>query len=148
MAQSLSESEAAEAESQKTFAALMRAKGKESKACTKMTEEKLQRVGQLATEVETFKNELADTKECLAEDTKMLATMEKSCATKEEEVAKSKAIRQQELVALSDTIKLLNDDDALDLFKKTLPSGASSFLQIQVTDRAARHRALRMLKSR
>jgi len=49
--------------------------------------------------------------------------------------------RAQELAALADTIKVLNDDDALELFKKTLPS-ASSFMQIQVTARAMRSKAL------
>merc|ERR1719163_1975313 len=52
---------------------------------------------------------------------------------------------QQELLALADTIKILNDDDALELFKKTLPSGASSFLQIQSTS-AQRERALHFLR--
>merc|ERR1719265_1419561 len=112
-----------------------------------MTEEKLQRIGQLATEIETFKNELEDTKERLAEDSKMVATLRKSCSTKEAEVEKSKALRQEELVALSDTIKVLNDDDALDLFKKTLPGSASSFLQIAVTEKEERHRAMQVLKS-
>jgi len=40
----------------------------------------------------------------------------------------------------------LNDDDALELFKKTLPSGASSFLQIQVTDKAQRQAAIEALR--
>jgi len=43
-------------------------------------------------------------------------------------------------VALADTIKILNDDDALELFKKTLPG--SSFLQIKETAREVRSRAL------
>merc|ERR1719174_370325 len=114
-----------------------------------MTEEKLQRVAQLATEIETLKNELADDKECLAEDSKMLATLKKSCATKEDEVKKSRALRQQELVALSDTIKILNDDDALELFKKTLPSAgsaASGFLQVAVNVRAVQDKALAILR--
>ena len=34
-------------------------------------------------------------------------------------------MRAMELAALADTIKVLNDDDALDFFKKTLPSAAS-----------------------
>ena len=38
-------------------------------------------------------------------------------------------MRAQEAVALAETIKILNDDDALDLFKKTLPS--PSFLQLR-----------------
>merc|ERR1712194_421628 len=39
-------------------------------------------------------------------------------------------VRSQEVVALADTIKILNDDDALDLFKKTLPSASMSLLQV------------------
>merc|ERR1719345_17142 len=97
-------------------------------------------------EIETMKHELADSKECLADDTKMIAHLTKSCATKEGEVKKSRAIRQEELVALADTVKILNDDDALDLFKKTLP-GASSFLQVQVSTDAMRQQALSLLQS-
>jgi len=146
MASGLSEAEAAEKEAVANYGSLMSAKKKEVAAATKMTEEKLQRVGSLATEVETMKNELTDTQERLAEDSKMLGTLKKSCATKEDDVEKSRTIRQQELVALADTIKVLNDDDALELFKKTLP-GSSSFMQIQVSTRAVRARALRMLRS-
>merc|ERR1719254_443831 len=51
-----------------------------------------------------------------------------------------------ELVALADTIKVLNDDDALELFKKTLP-GASSFVQVTATSRATRQHALSALRS-
>merc|ERR1711933_456043 len=42
-------------------------------------------------------------------------------------------------------IKVLNDDDALELFKKTLPS-AASFLQVQVAAAEVRARALAGLK--
>merc|ERR1719262_1353941 len=52
-----------------------------------------------------------------------------------------------EMVALADTIKVLNDDDALELFKKTLPGSASSFVQLKVTSSAMRQRALSALKS-
>merc|ERR1719498_985711 len=52
-----------------------------------------------------------------------------------------------EQVAIADTIKILNDDDALELFKKTLPSAASSFMQVQVTSSAMRKKALNALKS-
>jgi len=146
-AKGLSEAEAAETEAVANYDALMSAKKKEVKAATKMTEEKLQRNGQIATEIETLKNELEDTKDRLAEDEKMKATLEKSCATKGAEHEKSQALRQEEVVALSDTIKVLNDDDALDLFKKTLPSASASFLQIQVSAHAVRSRALNILRS-
>merc|ERR1719272_1451528 len=46
-----------------------------------------------------------------------------------------------ELLALADTIKILNDDDALELFKKTLPSTAS-LLQVQISSSEVRRQAL------
>merc|ERR1719238_2348559 len=50
----------------------------------------------------------------------------------------------EELLALADTIKILNDDDALELFKKTLPS-AASFLQVQSSAKQLRQAALSAL---
>merc|ERR1719359_1107026 len=52
-----------------------------------------------------------------------------------------------EMVALADTIKVLNDDDALELFKKTLPAAGSSFMQVQVSSAATRQRAMHALKT-
>merc|ERR1712060_236578 len=49
----------------------------------------------------------------------------------------------EELVALADTIKVLNDDDALELFKKTLPSASASLLQIESGQRSSAVSALR-----
>merc|ERR1719316_343801 len=53
-------------------------------------------------------------------------------------------LRGEELLALSDTIKILNDDDALELFKKTLP-GASSFMQVKVGFAEQRRQALAVI---
>ena len=39
----------------------------------------------------------------------------------------------EELAALADAIKVLNNDDALELFKNTLPSASASFMEITVT---------------
>merc|ERR1719313_1674970 len=55
-------------------------------------------------------------------------------------------LRAEELLALADTIKILNDDDALELFKKTLP-GASSFMQLQVTIADQRRQALAAIRA-
>merc|ERR1712151_259317 len=61
--------------------------------------------------------------------------------TKEKEWAEVCKTRQEELVALAETIKILNDDDALELFKKTLPS-AASLLQVAESAQSLRKRAL------
>jgi chromosome segregation ATPase len=94
-----------------------------------------------------FENDLEDTKEDLEESKKFLADLEVNCENKKTEWAEYGKMQAQELLALADTIKVLNDDDALELFKKTLPSGASSFLQIQVSDKAQRAQALETLRA-
>merc|ERR1719262_748039 len=93
----------------------------------------------------TMKNDLEDTQEALAEDTKFLADLKKTCAIKAKEWEVICKTRKEELIALQETIKILNDDDALDLFKKTLPS--ASFLQIQETASSVRQRARAVLKN-
>merc|ERR1711876_32694 len=107
----------------------MAAKQKEVETLNALIEEKLTRKGELGVELAGGLNELEDTKASLAEDEKFLAELETGCATKEKEWAAVCKTRQEELVALTETIKILNDDDALELFKKTLPS-AASLLQV------------------
>merc|ERR1719426_278549 len=124
----------------------MAAKTKEVNALTKAIEEKMTRVGELAVEIVQMKNDLGDTAEALAEDKKFLADLEKNCAKKTEEWEVIVKTRNEELLALADTIKVLNDDDALELFKKTLP-GASAFVQLKDTSSSMRARALSAIRS-
>jgi septal ring factor EnvC (AmiA/AmiB activator) len=135
------EAVAAEKESVTAFDELTAAKTKEVKALTKAVEEKTSRVGTLSVSVVEAKNDLEDTEQGLEEDKKVLNTLETGCSTKTAEFEARVKTRTEENLALADTIKLLNDDDALELFKKTLP-GASSFMQVQVTSKALRARAL------
>merc|ERR1719261_518568 len=107
----------------------MSSKTKEVNALTKAIEEKMTRVGELAVEIVQMKNDLGDTAEALVEDKKFLADLEKNCDKKAAEWDTIVKTRNEELLALADTIKILNDDDALELFKKTLP-GAASLLQL------------------
>merc|ERR1719401_2691779 len=102
------------------------------------------RLGKLQVDIVEMKEDLDDTGKALLEDKKFLQDLEKSCSTKTAEWEERSKTRAEELVALADTIKVLNDDDALDLFKKTLPSGAS-LLQMQATGSAVRARALEIV---
>merc|ERR1719265_2405495 len=123
----------------------MAAKKTEVETLTKAIEEKLVRVGELGVHIAEMKNDLEDTQEALGEDTKYLADLGKTCASKTKEWEVRCKERSEELLALADTIKILNDDDALELFKKTLPS--ASFMQLQVTESSMRNRALELIKS-
>lgn len=127
------------------YEGLMAAKKKEVQSLTNMIEDKLQRVGDLGVEIQEMKNDLGDTADSLEDDKKFLADLDKNCAGKQKLYDENVKMRGQELAALADTIKILNDDDALELFKKTLP-GASSFLQIQVSASAMKARALALIQ--
>jgi len=140
MAAGLADSTKAENGAIATYEKLMAAKTKEVNALTQEIETKLTRIGDLGVEIAQMKNDVGDTQEALIEDQKFLANLEQNCEKKKEEWAVIVKTRAEELVALADTIKVLNDDDALELFKKTLPS-ASSFVQLQVAGQALRAKA-------
>merc|ERR1719475_4285 len=93
-----------------------------------------------------MENDLEDTREDLEESKKFLADLDVNCANKKKEWSAYQKMQGEELLALADTIKVLNDDDALELFKKTLPGASASFMQVKVSSQATRSRALSMIK--
>jgi len=147
MEKDVAEAAADEATSIKDYDSLMAAKTKESEALTKEVETKIARVGETGVNLVNAQEDLEDSTKSLAEDEKFLATLEKSCATKQDEWDVRQKTRSEELTALADTVKLLNDDDALELFKKTLPGGSASFLQIKVTSKQVLRQAREALRS-
>eukprot|EP00419_Tripos_fusus_P042404 CAMPEP_0172790290 /NCGR_PEP_ID=MMETSP1074-20121228/207889_1 /TAXON_ID=2916 /ORGANISM="Ceratium fusus, Strain PA161109" /LENGTH=715 /DNA_ID=CAMNT_0013627335 /DNA_START=50 /DNA_END=2197 /DNA_ORIENTATION=+ len=145
MKKGAAEAAAAEEAAIKTYDALMAAKKKEVAALTKQIETKLERVGALGVEIAQMKNDLGDTEEALIADKEFMANLGKNCETKKKEWEVIVKTRAEELAALADTIKVLNDDDALELFKKTLPS-AASLMQVQLSLKDSRRAALSLLK--
>merc|ERR1719456_1463561 len=132
------------------FESLVAAKKKEIAAATTAIEVKTEKNGELAVSIVNFKNDLADAQEAFAEDEVFLAELKKGCAVAQKEYDARVKMRSEESVAIGETIKILNDDDALDLFKKTLPSpsfmqGGQSFLQV-TQDQDTRDLALEKLQ--
>jgi len=143
LAEAIAQEEKAKAE----YESLMVAKKKEIAALQKQIEEKLARIGEVGVELVNMMEDLDDTKASLEEDKAFLADLAKNCATKKAEWATRQKTRSDEIVALADTIKILNDDDSLELFKKTLPSPTgTSLIQMEVTSTAVRRQALTALK--
>jgi len=126
------------------YEGLVSAKEKEIAAATAAIESKTERAGQTAVEIVNLKNDLEDTKEELGADEVFLMELKKSCSSKATEYDERVKARSLELVAIAETIKILNDDDALDLFKKTLPS--PSLLQLANRNKDLRAQALAALK--
>merc|ERR1719210_2995258 len=144
MEKDLADITATEEKAIKDYQALAAAKSKEIQANSEAIESKLEREGQVRLEIVAIKEDLDDTTKSLAEDKVFLADLEKSCATKEAEWQERSKTRTEELLALADTIKILNDDDALDLFKKTLPS--PSLLQTLENTKEVKSQALKALR--
>merc|ERR1719482_1073620 len=139
------ELKADEASALSGYEEMMAAKEKEIASATAAIEDKLGRVGEVAVQIVELKNDLEETQEALAEDTKFLADLEKTCELQKKAQAVREKTRAEEILAIQETIKILNDDDALELFKKTLPS-AASLLQVDRTANEVRHHALSLIK--
>merc|ERR1712032_526893 len=142
----LSDGVKAEEAAIKTYDELMESKGQEVEALTDSINEKMRLAGELGVDIIEMKEDLSDTEAQLIKDKDFLKNLDASCATKTKEWEERSRTRAEELTALSETIKILNDDDALDLFKKTLPSGSSSFVQLQQTRGVLRDQALTVVR--
>merc|ERR1719346_942028 len=142
----LSEGMAEEEAAIKSYKKMMDSKGQEVEALTASIDEKMKLVGELGVDIIEMKEDLTDTEDQLVKDKEFIKNLEASCATKTKEWEERSKTRSEELTALSETIKILNDDDALDLFKKTLPSGSASFVQVQQSRSMLRVKALAVIR--
>jgi len=115
-----------EAEATQLFDELIGAKSKEVETLSASIEKKTARVGEIDLEIVHMKNDLTATEAALIDDQQFLKDLDGDCKNKEGAWEERQRTRTEELAAIHETISILNDDDALDLFKKTLPSGASS----------------------
>ena len=110
MAKSLADETTAEKAAIASHNDLVAAKKKEIAAHTKAIEEKSVRVGEVAVSIVNMKQDLKDTTEALEEDKAFLAELAKGFGSKEAEWNERQKTRADELVALAETIKILNDE--------------------------------------
>jgi len=134
-----------EQETQETYEQLKSAKAKQVAALTSELREKTERVSAQAAALAAAKENHEDTSNALKADEQFFVDLQENCGTKAAQFDANTRARAQEVQAIGQAIKILNDDSSLDLFKKTLGGGslvqAPSFLQVRVAkadDRAAR----------
>merc|ERR1719399_2643007 len=108
-----------EASAAQGFADLKAAKTSEVNAATSAIEQKTKRSGELAVEIAQTADDLEDTEAEVAETEKFLGDLASQCAAKKAEWSERQKMRAEEVAAISEAIGILNDDDSLDLFKKT-----------------------------
>jgi septal ring factor EnvC (AmiA/AmiB activator) len=146
MVANLDEITKAENEGAAAHNGMLAAKNSEISAATVAIEEKTERAGDLAVQVVVDKNDLKETNEQKAADEEFLAGLKADCEKTAKDQEEAKKARATELVALADTIKMLNSDEALELFKKTLPS--PSLLQVRDTEKQLRRGAMAVLRGK
>merc|ERR1719313_1656245 len=137
LSRTLASMEKSEASSAKGFADMGATKQKEIAFATESISSKKERSGTLAVEIIQAKDGYEDAGTEQAEAEKMLSTLDESCAAKKKAFAEMTKTRAEEVSAIGQAIAILNDDDALDVFKKSaalievkaVPKG--SFLQMK-----------------
>jgi len=122
MARSLESMDKAEERSAKGFSAMTATKTKEANFARESTETKKERAGTVAVELVQSKNALEDSQAEQADSEKFLATLERQCGSKQAEWAERSKLRTEEVAAVGQAMAILNDDDALDVFKKAVPA--------------------------
>jgi len=124
----LSSSQRKEKQSAEEFAELKAAKEEEITAGRQLMAKLESEIADLKVKhAEAFK-ELEDTQAQLELDRTFLANLKKKCSESAEEFDARVQDRREEIVAVSDTIKILNSDDAFENFDKTV--NTASFLQL------------------
>merc|ERR1719298_348300 len=141
----LADAEKSEAESKSTYETLMTSKKSEIEAAGKAIETKSARTGEVAVEVVQDKADLEKTTKAVEEDTDFKRNLAGACATKQKEWDARQKLRSEEVAAISDTIEMLNGDDALELFKKTMPS-AAALIQTTTATRSQMRRARSLIE--
>jgi hypothetical protein len=134
MTKSLADAEKGDKIAADGFASLKSAKGEQVTVAAQAINGKEKRGGELAVSIVSNENALEDAQEEKADAQKMLNTLETTCSTRKLEWEAHFKTRADEVTAISETIAMLNDDDALDIFKKAAPSallqgGATRLLQ-------------------
>merc|ERR1719433_1791737 len=117
---SLSEAQKVEMKAVQEFEALRAAKEAQIAAAKKLNVEIDGQLGDLMEKIAQETKELEATEYQLALDKEFLAKLKKRCAESEEEYQARVKSRLEEIAAVEDTIKILNSDEAFDVFEKTV----------------------------
>merc|ERR1719428_706924 len=124
-----------------SFQNLKSAKSKEIDAATDLKNKKSADLAQAVQDDAQAKEDLEDTKTQMAEDQEFLINLKKDCAIADKEYAARMKMRGDEIVALGEALKILTDDDARDLFGRSMSflqtnSASSTQTRLKVQNRA------------
>eukprot|EP00746_Dinoflagellata_sp_MGD_P160825 gnl/MRDRNA2_/MRDRNA2_87753_c0_seq1.p1 gnl/MRDRNA2_/MRDRNA2_87753_c0~~gnl/MRDRNA2_/MRDRNA2_87753_c0_seq1.p1 ORF type:complete len:889 (+),score=260.98 gnl/MRDRNA2_/MRDRNA2_87753_c0_seq1:92-2758(+) len=103
------------------YLSMKQEKERQVKAAMEAQRDKQQRVGALALSLQDAQDTLEDAQNELEKAQEYLAAMQEQCSRKEKDRAMRKEIRNEEIVAIGEAMKVMNDDDARETVNKALP---------------------------
>merc|ERR1719487_1573920 len=119
-----------ESKSVTEFGELKEAKTSEISAGEEMAKEKTALLGKTKVQLAEAKEDLEDTTSAMEADQAFLVDLKERCSVSDKEWEERSKTRSLDIAAVGETIKILTDEDAHDLFGSTL-----SFLQLASTRR-------------
>merc|ERR1719313_1933030 len=123
MEENLRKSQEEDDMSTKGFAELKETKDGEVSLASEAIKSKETRIGELAVALVSGQDDIEDTQQELADNQNFLASLQKACPSKQKEWDAREKSRAEEVSAISQAIEILNSDDALETFKKAVPTG-------------------------
>merc|ERR1719487_32319 len=126
----LADMQGEESKSVTGFGSLKEAKTEEIAAGEEMAKEKTALLGKTKVQLAEAKEDLEDTTGAMEADQAFLVDLKERCSVSDKEWEERSKTRALEIAAVGETIKILTDDDAHDLFGSTL-----SFIQLSSTRR-------------
>jgi len=124
MAKDLADATSEEKSSALGYGQLKGAKEQEISVASEAIISKEKQSGNLAVSLATAKDALEDAEKELASAQKYLKELVAHCDTTKSQRDVRKKMRADEIAAISEAIKILTDDDALEIFKKAVPSAS------------------------
>mmetsp|Transcript_27226 Transcript_27226/g.65563 ORF Transcript_27226/g.65563 Transcript_27226/m.65563 type:complete len:671 (+) Transcript_27226:102-2114(+) len=129
----LSDAQKEEIRQQDSFSELKAAKENEIKAGDALLDDKMTSLAETQEELQNNKEEFEDTSESLSADQKFLTDLKSRCQSSDVEFAQRQEERNKEMVAISDAIGILTDDDAFDVTGRAL-----GFVQVSSSSAVAK----------
>jgi predicted nucleic acid-binding Zn-ribbon protein len=122
MSSDLAESRATEKNAVESFNSMKISKEEHLGLLMRSLTDKAKRSGSLALSLSEDKDSLEDTSIELANAEKYLQSLKDQCKQRQEDRNMRTKMRNDEIVAIGEAVKILTDDDALETFKKAVPS--------------------------
>jgi len=138
----LSDAQKADLRAEVGFQNLRAAKLGEIEAATEQKEGKEADLADTVLKAAKAKDDREETTAAMEADQEFLVNMQKDCKTEDEQYQGRVKVRSEEIIALSETLRILTEDEARDLYSKTSAGEKPpSFLQVarsgMATERAA-----------